>query len=320
MAILVICNNEFGKIEEDLIRQFNKFQTPFFILHNKSDLSKIKLNFLNELKDKWKIELIDFSCNNPKKLDELIVIIKNCVPKSIFTKTTIIGDLVNYGDSVLLITPIDVQAPEGRLILPQVQMIRDALDNDCITTIIKERELDAWLNSGYPEPKLVITDSQTFLKADSAIADHIPFTSFSVALAHHLGPFDYYLAGTPKISDLKEGDKILIMESCTHHISCDDIGRVKIPRWISNFTGKKLHFDSCAGLDNPPLALEQYSLIVQCGGCMITKKQLRNRLLPAIEKNIPITNYGMAISWCLGIYNRAIKPFTSSDGDSSIYL
>jgi len=320
LAIIVINNNLFEKIEEEIIEQLNRYKTPFFILHNKSDLEKLKDEKQAELESAWKVPVIEFSTKSPDNRELIINTIKKEMPPSIFSKPTIIGDLVHYGSSVLLITPIDIEAPAGRLILPQIQMIRDALDNDCITTIIKEREIEAWRNSGYPEPDLVITDSQTFLKADSSIPSHIPLTSFSIALAHQQGPFEHYLEGTPKISQLEEGDRILIMESCTHHVSCDDIGRVKIPRWISNFTGKKLHFETTAGLDTPPRPLEEYSLVVQCGGCMVTKKQLRNRLLPAIEKNIAITNYGMAISWCLGIYNRAVKPFTSGVEDSSSYL
>ena len=219
------------------------------------------------------------------------------------------GDLVNYGDIVLLITPIDIEAPEGRLILPQVQTIRDILDNDCTAIVLKEREVDGFLKNTGIKPALVVTDSQVFLKADASIPRDTPLTSFSILLARQKGDFYAYLEGTPKISDLKDGDRILLLESCSHHVSCDDIGRIKIPRWISNFTGKKLYYDTVAGLDAVSRSIEEYALVIQCGGCMITHRQLVNRLQGAKQKNIPITNYGMAIAYIHGIFHRAVEPF-----------
>ena len=212
----------------------------------------------------------------------------------------------------MLITPIDAEAPEGRLILPQVQVIRDILDNECIAIVMKEREIDSFLKKTKIKPKLAITDSQVFPKAAAALPNDVWLTSFSIVLARYKGDFQRYLMGTPKISELKDGDKILILESCSHQISCDDIGRVKIPRWLSNFTGKKLEYIVVAGLDKIPGEITDYSLIVQCGGCVVTKKQLINRLKPAIEANVPITNYGMLISYVHGIYNRAVAPFTDN--------
>jgi predicted GTPase len=170
--------------------------------------------------------------------------------------------------------------------------------------------VDAFLRKTNIKPKLAVTDSQVFLKADASIPKDIPLTSFSILLARQKGDFFNYIAGTPKISELKDGDRVLLLESCTHHVSCDDIGRVKIPRWISNFTGKKIEFDTVAGLDNLPRPIEEYALVIQCGGCMITQKQLQNRLRQAVLKNIPVSNYGMAIAYVQGIFNRAIEPFT----------
>ena len=154
---------------------------------------------------------------------------------------SLVGDFINHGDLVLLITPIDDEAPEGRLILPQVQLIRDILDNDAIAVVAKEREVDALIRQLNPRPKLAITDSQVFQKADASIPEDIPLTSFSTVLARYKGDFESYLKGTPKISELKDEDKVLILESCTHQVSCDDIGRMTIPRWLRQFTGTKLH-------------------------------------------------------------------------------
>jgi [FeFe] hydrogenase H-cluster maturation GTPase HydF len=222
----------------------------------------------------------------------------------------LIGDLVSQGDIVMLITPVDVEAPEGRLILPQVQVIRDILDNDCTAIVLKEREVDAFLRHTGIKPKLVVTDSQVFLKADASIPRDIPLTSFSIVLARQKGDFEEYLRGTPKISELKDGDRILLLESCTHNVSCDDIGRVKIPRWLTNFTGKKLEFDNVAGLDAIPRPIEDYALVIQCGGCMVTHRQLVNRLREPKKHDIPITNYGMTIAYVHGIFDRATEPFT----------
>jgi [FeFe] hydrogenase H-cluster maturation GTPase HydF len=224
----------------------------------------------------------------------------------------LVGDLIKQGDIVLLITPIDVEAPEGRLILPQVQVIRDVLDNDAVCIILKEREVDAFLRNTKIKPALAITDSQLFLKAAAMIPEDIPLTGFSVLLAHYKGRFHEYLKGTPKISELKDGDRILLLESCTHHVSCDDIGRVKIPRWISQFTGKNLQYDVVAGLSSLERPISDYALVIQCGGCMITRKQLFNRLKPAIDAGIPVTNYGMTIAYVQGVYQRAIAPFVKN--------
>ena len=256
---------------------------------------------------------IDYSTISTKKwkdgLEEIIKRIKITIPESSYKTPSLIGDLVSYGDIVLLITPIDIEAPAGRMILPQVQAIRDILDNDCIAIVLKEREVDAFLRKTGIKPKLAITDSQIFLKADASIPKDIPLTGFSVILARLKGDFDNYLKGTPKIAELKDGDRVLLLESCTHHVSCDDIGRVKIPRWLSNFTGKKLEYDVVSGLDTLKRDIKDYALVIQCGGCMITQKQIKNRLKPAIEAGIPVTNYGMAIAWVQGIYHRAIEPF-----------
>lgn len=320
LAILVITNNSWGSYEADLITKFNEQDIPFIIVHSKSDIQMPAGEFFDRIKLKTGVYPLEFSVVDKRNFEELIRIICDTIPEHSWKTPSLLGDLISYGDIVLLITPIDVEAPAGRLILPQVQAIRDILDNEAVAIVLKEREVDSFLNKTKIRPALVITDSQVFMKADASVPDDIPLTSFSIMLARFKGDFDNYLKGTPKISELKDGDRILLLESCTHHVSCDDIGRTKIPRWIANFTGKKLDYDVIAGLDILSRPITDYSLVIQCGGCMITRKQLHNRLKPAITAGVPVTNYGMAIAYVQGIYNRAISPFTKDKDVKNIYL
>jgi [FeFe] hydrogenase H-cluster maturation GTPase HydF len=319
LAILVITQNTFGDFELGLIDKFNKQDIPFIAVHNKEDIELLNQQTTDLLIQNGAKDILHFS-NCKANIEPIVKSIKTTIPESAYTTPSLLGDLISYGDIVLLITPIDIEAPEGRLILPQVQAIRDILDNDAVCIVLKEREVDAFLRKTGIKPKLVVTDSQVFLKAGASIPSDIALTSFSIMLAHFKGNFNAYLKGTPKISELVDGDKVLLLESCTHHSSCDDIGRVKIPRWISNFTGKKLDFVVTAGLDEIPGAISDYALLIQCGGCMITPKQLGNRLQPAIDAGIPVTNYGMAIAYVQGIYNRAVAPFAKTEESNTDYL
>lgn len=320
LAILVITENTFGDFEKQLIKEFKKNTTPFFIVHNKSDIKPLSDNAKASIVSQTNATIIEFDTIKAENHEKLIRLIKTTIPESAYKTPSLVGDLLSYGDIVLLITPIDIEAPAGRMILPQVQAIRDILDNDAVAIVLKEREVDAFLRKTKITPALAITDSQIFTKADASIPKNIPLTSFSIILARFKGEFEHFLKGTPKISELKDGDRVLSLESCTHHVSCDDIGRVKIPRWISNFTGKKLEFDVVAGLDNLPRDIKEYALVVQCGGCVITRKQLINRLRPAIDAGIPVTNYGMAIAYIQGIYERAIDPFVKTKQSAMDYL
>ena len=320
LAVLLITENTIGDFENGLIEEFNKLDVPFFVVHNKSDLHPLTSETIRKVEKELTTRVIAFSTLNIKGVEVLVKEMRSFLPETAWKPGTLVGDLISYGDTVLLITPIDIEAPEGRLILPQVQVIRDVLDHDGVVAICKEREVDAFFKRMEPKPKLVITDSQVFLKADASIPKDIPLTSFSIVLARQKGDFQQYIKGTPKIGELKDGDRVLILESCSHHVSCDDIGRVKIPRWLSNFTGKKLEYDTVAGLNAIQRDIHDYALVVQCGGCMITRRQLVNRLKPAIDAGIPVTNYGMAIAYVHGIYSRAIQPFTKTGMDKSEYL
>ncbi len=318
-AILVISDNLLGDYETDLIAGFNDIDLPYLIVHNKSDLSPVKESFRRTVRKQTDHDVLEYAAVQSEKYNpELISALKENMPASALKSRGLIGDLVTPGDIVLLVTPIDIEAPEGRMILPQVQVIRDTLDNDCTAIILKENEIKSFLSKTGIKPQLVVTDSQAFEKVNAAIPRDIPLTGFSIVLARQKGDFEEYLKGTPKISRLKDDDRILLLESCTHNISCDDIGRAKIPRWLTNFTGKKLHFDNVAGLDAIPRPIEDYALVIQCGGCMVTHRQLVNRLREPKKHDIPITNYGMAIAYVHGIFDRAVEPFigkTKKTGD-----
>jgi len=320
LGILVLAGNQFDHEEESLISQFAKWEVPYLVVHNKSDLKSVHDRFKDQVMEATGKQLLEFSALHPDNLEVLIGQIQSAIPESAYLSKSLVGDIISQGDLVLLITPIDDEAPEGRLILPQVQAIRDILDNDAIAIVAKEREIDTLLKRLSPMPALVITDSQVFKKADASIPDEIPLTSFSTVLARYKGDFENYLKGTPHLSKLNNGDKILILESCTHQVSCDDIGRVKIPRWLSSFSGMQLDYEVVSGLGKVPGEITDYSMVIQCGGCMITRKQLINRLKPAVDAGIPVTNYGMAIAYMHGIFERAVAPFVKLEKDSISYL
>ena len=240
LAILLIAHNKFAEPEKNLIREFQSHDIPFLIIHNKCDEMEMSRATVTVLRNKYNVPIIGFRALHPQNIEEVVVLIRESMPETAYRKQTLVGDLISYGDVVLLITPIDIEAPEGRMILPQVQVIRDVLDHDGIAVVCKEREVDSFLRKMNPKPVLVITDSQVFPKADAAIPKEIPLTSFSIVLARQKGDFANYIKGTPHLSELHDGDRVLILESCTHYVSCDDIGRDKIPRWLSNFSGKKL--------------------------------------------------------------------------------
>lgn len=320
LALLVVTNNSWGEYEDELIKKFRDYNLPFIVIHSKSDIEEPTVDFKDKISSITGTLLFEFSSIDKRNYEELINLIRITIPEHSFKTPTLLGDLINYGDIVILITPIDIEAPAGRMILPQVQAIRDILDNDAVAIVLKEREVDAFLKKTKIKPALAITDSQVFVKADASIPHDIPLTSFSIMLARFKGDFDNYLKGTPRISELKDGDRVLLLESCTHNVSCDDIGRTKIPRWITSFTGKKIEYDVVAGLDILPRPITDYSLVIQCGGCMITRKQLHNRLRTAIKSGVPVTNYGMAIAYVQGIYKRAVAPFIKGEKDLSLYL
>ena len=248
----------------------------------------------------------------PIDKEALIAKIKEALPESAYRGRSLLGDVIAAGDTVVLVTPIDSSAPEGRMILPQVQVLRDLMDLHAVAVFCQPEELGERLKVKGEKIKLVVTDSQVFQKVAETVPDEIPLTSFSVVLARQKGLFKEYLEGTPRIGELKDGDRVLLLESCTHNVTCEDIGRVKLPAALKKTTGKELEFDILAGGDsiqNSKFKIQDYALVIQCGGCVITAQQVKARLLPALEAGVPVSNYGLALAWCNGIFERATRIF-----------
>ena len=296
---VIVCDYEGLKdYEKDLIKKFEGLNIPYLIVVNKSDLKEIKLEgyknvlYTSVLQDK---EIVF-------KFKEALV---KLLPEDFVNTPKIAGDLVSEKDTVILVVPIDKEAPKGRLILPQVQTIRDLLDSNCMTYVVKETGLKDALENLKTPPALVITDSQAFKKVAEIVPENIPLTSFSILFARLKGNLKEFIKGANAIENLKDGDRVLILESCTHHAIEDDIGRVKIPNLLRQKTGKNLIIENYAGHDFPDIS--KYSLIVHCGACMTNRREVLSRILIANEKQIPITNYGIVISYCLGILDRAVK-------------
>ena len=310
-AILLITDNTFGEFEETLIRKFYKADVDCLIVYNKVDLEPLLNSTIKEIQQYTNAPIVEFSAKTNFNINCVIETLKSIIPERAYQKPSLLKGLINRGDIVLLITSNDSEAPEGRLILPQVMAIRDVLDNGAINIVVNVTELELFLHNTGIKPKLIITDSQVFKTVNKIVPPDIPLTGFSVAYAHMRGPFDDYVKGAGKISDLKDGDHILILESCTHQVSCDDIGRFKIPKWLREYTKKQLDFDVVAGLDEIKNPITDYALVIQCGSCMITRKQVFSRLAEAIEAGVPVTNYGLTIAWINGIFERAIAPFIS---------
>lgn len=303
-AVLVISENRFDIYEENIIDECKRYSTPYIVVYNKEDLFPIQENLKTE------VSLI-VSKEDKSTREKLHQILRQEIRKlSLEQQKPLLNDIIDQGDVVVLVTPIDASAPKGRLILPQVKTIREIIDQHAIAITVQETELGQAINLlGKEKIKLVITDSQIFKKVDSIVPKEIPLTSFSIILAKEKGNFNQYLSGTLRIDSLQDGDNILILESCTHTPTCEDIGRVKLPNMLKKYTGKNLNFTFSAGLSNSFNDIEKYQLVIQCGGCMVTKKQMQNRLLPFIEKNMSITNYGMTISYVNGIFKRAVAIF-----------
>jgi len=317
LALLIIVDNTFGDYEKKLADDFREYSIPFIVIHNKSDDTPLLKRTVDLIQSQYDAKVLPFCALNPSNKEEVVQVMKATAPPSAWRKVGLLGDVISRGELILLITPIDTSAPEARMILPQVQTIRDILDNDCVCVVAKENDIESLIKILNPRPSLVITDSQVFRKANDSIPADIPLTSFSIILARQKGDFENYIKGTPKISELKDGDRALLLESCTHHVSCEDIGRVKIPNWLNTFTGKRIECDIVSGLNDLHRPIDEYSLVIQCGGCMITQKQLQSRLKAAIDHDIPVTNYGMAIAWMHGIFERAVAPFVKTGGNGS---
>lgn len=300
IAVLVV-DSTFGLTKDDneLISLFNERKLPFVVVYNKADLlAKIPNANENE---------IYVSAKNNININELKEKIGQFAKFKQNTKQ-LLGDLLNKGDTVLLVIPIDESAPKGRLILPQQQVMREILDNKCIISACQPDEIEKTLANMKTAPKLVITDSQAFGKVSKLVPEDIMLTSFSILFARYKGDLKALVRGAASLSKLNDGDNVLISEGCTHHRQCNDIGTVKMPKWIEDFTGKKLEFSFTSGGEFPS-DLSKYSIIVHCGGCMLNAAEMNHRINTAKEQGIPIVNYGIAIAHIHGILKRSLEPF-----------
>lgn len=308
VAVVVCDFNGIGKFENDLIEKFKELKIPYLIVVNKCDLAP-KSSHID-----LKSELSNIIYTSVKKDEKIVFKFKealvNLLPEDFVNSPKIVGDLVPAKSTVILVIPIDKEAPKGRIILPQVQTLRDLLDNNCLSYVVKESELKDALDNLKTPPALVVTDSQAFKKVSEIVPENVSLTSFSILFARLKGDLDEFVNGARAIENLKDGDMVLILESCTHHAIEDDIGRVKIPNLLRKKTGKNLVIHNYAGHDFPDI--KDYKLIIHCGACMTNRREVLSRVLIANQNNVPITNYGVAISYCLGILPRAIKIFTEN--------
>ena len=307
VAIVVCDYNGIDDYERNLIKKFNELKIPFMIFINKTDEKYPSDSIINDLKNYTKHILL-----SSVKTDDLIVfkikeLLVKLLPEDFVNSPKIVGDLIPQGSTVILVIPIDKEAPKGRIILPQVQTLRDLLDNNCVSVVVKESELKSAIDNLKIAPSLVVTDSQAFKNVSEIVPENIPLTSFSILFARLKGDLNAFSEGAKSIEKLQDGDRVLILESCTHHAIEDDIGRVKIPNLLRKKTGKNLIIDNIAGHDFPDIS--KYKLIIHCGACMTNRREVLSRILLASENNVPITNYGICISYCLGILPRALKIF-----------
>lgn len=307
IAVLITTSQGFSNYEINLTNNFKELEIPYIVIINKSDIEKISKQKLEEIKNYTK-NIYEMSATNDKNItDNFVSALVKIVPDEFVNPPSILGDKVKKSDVVILVTPIDKEAPKGRLILPEVQTIRDLLDNDCISVVVQQNNLGNAINLLKKKPQLVVTDSQAFKEVNSIVPNYINLTSFSILFARLKGDLHTFINGANKIKTLKPHDKVLILESCSHHAIDDDIARVKIPKLLTKKLGFELNFEYKSGHDFPDIT--PYKLIIHCGACMTNRKEVLSRILIANKKNIPITNYGIVISYCLDILDRATAIF-----------
>ncbi len=320
IAVLVVDATEGKKqCDEELIRIFKEKEIPYIIVNNKADLlsdeisEKVCQNKVSEQRKAEQNALL--SSGQEQYVSALtgagIYELKECIGKLTPNEDMtlkIVGDLLHPGDFVVLVVPIDSAAPKGRLILPQQQTIRDVLEANAATIVVKESELKQTLEQLGRSPAMVITDSQVFEQVSGVVSEEIPLTSFSILMARYKGYLETAVNGVAAIDHLKDGDKILISEGCTHHRQCDDIGTVKIPRWLKQHTGKELIIETSSGTEFPE-DLTSYALVIHCGGCMLNEREVKYRMKCAEDQKVPFTNYGIAIAQMKGILKRSIELF-----------
>jgi [FeFe] hydrogenase H-cluster maturation GTPase HydF len=307
LGILVAEGNCWGEFEEGVLSELAQRRAPVIVAFNKDDLASPREEVLKDLEAR-KIPVVRTIASRGNGMLDLREALIRTAPEEFMESPPVMGDLIAPGEMVILVVPIDLEAPRGRLILPQVQSIRDVLDHDSCCLVVKERELRDALDKLKNPPALVVTDSQAFLRVAGDTPSQVPMTSFSILFARLKGDLKEFVRGVKAIDRLKAGSRILVLESCAHHPIGEDIGRVKIPRWIRQYTGVDLEFVHRQGHDFPE-DLGSYQLVVHCGGCMLNRREVMSRILRCRESGVAITNYGVAITYSLGVLDRALSPF-----------
>lgn len=314
VVILVTEADIWTDYEEFVLSESQNRKIPVLAVVNKIDLRVPSPDHLKFLEQKTG-RILTVSCSDPIQrqnyLEDLKKQLMEVAPADFISAPSLIGDLLPPGGFAVLVVPIDLQAPKGRLILPQVQTIRDILDNDATAVVVKERELAATLAHLKNPPSIVVTDSQVILKVTADVPQEIPVTTFSILFARQKADLAAMAAGAAAIENLKPGDRVLIAEACSHHALEDDIGRVKIPRWLRQYVGGNLQIDTACGRDYPD-NLKDYKLIFHCGACMMNRREMLTRMRKAREAGVPVTNYGVAISFLQGVLKRSLAPFPSA--------
>jgi [FeFe] hydrogenase H-cluster maturation GTPase HydF len=306
--LAIIVTDQWLSYESQLVALFKDKKVPVVVAANKKDLRK-GTELESTAKSQVEFVVSTDACNKAG-IDELRQAIIAAAGEGVFPERKVLGDLVRPGDVVVLVTPIDLEAPKGRLILPQVQALRDVLDHDAYCVVVKENGLKQALANLKQPPALVVTDSQAFETVAKITPLDVPLTSFSILFARFKGQLDDMVKGTYAIGSLKPGDKVLICEACTHHPVKGDIGREKIPQWLCEHAGGKLNIDIVAGRDFP-LDLSPYKLIIHCAGCVFNQQEMLSRIEKARKANVPISNYGMTIAYVHGMLDRALNPLKS---------
>lgn len=310
VAIIVTDASGFDRYEFDLIEKFKELNIPFLAVINKNDVEVISDEKLEEINACTEHVLITSTVYDESLVTSFKALLIKLLPEDFINPPKILGDLIPEKSTVILVIPVDKEAPKGRIILPQVQTLRDMLDSSCISVVVTEKELKEALEVLKTPPAVVVTDSQAFAEVSEIVPENVYLTSFSMLFARLKGNLDEFEKGAEAIEKLKPNDKVLILESCTHHQIEDDIARVKIPRWLKQKLGFDVDFEYYSGHDFPEI--DKYKLIIHCGACMTNRREILSRIVIANKKNVPITNYGVFISYCLGILPRAMKIFKQS--------
>jgi [FeFe] hydrogenase H-cluster maturation GTPase HydF len=307
LGLIVVDAGQWGEFEQGILDELQGRKVPALVVFNKSDVAKPPTAVVDELKTTGTPWVETVATNGDGILDVREALVR-AAPEDFLNPPPIVADLVPPGELAVLVVPIDLEAPKGRLIVPQVQTIRDLLDGDAYAMVVKERELRDALDRLRRPPALVVTDSQAFLKVAGDTPPGVKMTSFSVLFARQKGDLAQFVEGAMAIDRLQPGDRVLVAEACTHHPIGDDIGRVKIPRWLEQYVGGALRIETAAGRDFPA-DLADYKLVVHCGACMWNRREMLTRLLRCRQARVPICNYGMTIAYTLGIFDRALGPF-----------